>query len=72
MYSISTIDSNHRVMIVCHRRLIIGRPDDIVNPEALEREDNGGEAAPLDLGHCVFQHALLPELIGVDPKTLPR
>lgn len=52
--------------------MIMGRPDNIVNPEALEREDNGGKAGPLDLWHCVFQHALLPELMGVDTKALPR
>lgn len=52
--------------------MIICGPDDIMNPEALECEDDGGEAGPLDLWHCVFKHALLPEFVGVDTKALPR
>ena len=51
--------------------MIIHRPDDVVNPEALEREDHTGEACPLDLWHRVVKHTLLPECIAVDAEALP-
>ena len=51
--------------------MIIHRPDDVVNPEALEREDDACEARPLDLWHRIVKHALLPEFIAVDAEALP-
>lgn len=46
-------------------------PDDIMNSQALECEDDSGETGPLDLWNCVLRHALLPELLTIDPEALP-
>lgn len=46
-------------------------PDDIMDPKALQGEDDGSQAGPLDLRNGVLRHALLPELPAVDPEALP-
>lgn len=44
-----------------------GLPDDIVHGKALQGQDDGCQAGSLDLGDCVIGHALLPELLAVEP-----
>lgn len=44
-------------------------PDDVVDSQALERQNHGGQAAPLDLWNRKVRHALLPELLVVYSKA---
>lgn len=45
-------------------------PDDIMNAQALQREDDCGQTGPLDLWNRVLGHTLLPELLRINAKTL--
>ena len=52
-------------------RAELALPDDIMNSKTLQREDDSGEAGPLDLWDCVLQHTLIPEFLAVDSEALP-